>query len=84
MRVVILGVSCNKCEYVYRFVQKTCEENDVKAEVEFIQDMTKILEYGVAMTPAVLIDGDIKCVGRVPSKAEMKAGSDSPWVSFPK
>ena len=72
MKIEVLGVDCNKCEYVFKFIEKTCAENKLPADVEFVCRMDEILARGVMMTPAVIIDGETKCVGRVPSKAEIK------------
>ena len=73
MNVAILGVSCYKCEYIYNLISKMVEENNVDAKVIQVGDMTEILKYNAMMTPAVVIDMEVKCVGRVPSKAEIRA-----------
>jgi len=73
MKVEVLGVDCNKCEYLFRFICKIIQENNVNAKVTQVGDMSEILKYNVMMIPAVVIDGDVKCVGRVPSKAELRA-----------
>jgi small redox-active disulfide protein 2 len=71
IRIEVLGVSCQKCEYVFRLIQKLAQDNHVAAEVVFIQDMGKILTYNVMMTPAVVLDGKVVCVGRTPSSDEI-------------
>ena len=71
-KIIVLGADCNKCDYVLKFIQKTIEENGIQAEAEMECDMTKILAYGVMMTPAVVIDGEVVSVGTVPSKAEIR------------
>ena len=71
-KIIILGADCNKCDYVLQFIEKTCKENNIEAEVEMECDMTKILDYGVMMTPAVVIDDEVVSVGRIPSKGEIR------------
>ena len=73
MKVQVLGVDCNKCEYLFKFICKIVQENTLDAEVTQVGDMSEILKYNVMMTPAVVIDREVKCVGRVPSKAELRA-----------
>jgi len=77
MKIEVLGPACNKCEYLYKYFLKICRENDIDAEVLFIERMDEILKYGIMMTPAVVIDGETKSVGRVPSKAEIRK-----WLGF--
>jgi small redox-active disulfide protein 2 len=47
-------------------------ETGVDANVEKVTDLMKIAEYGVFGTPAVVIDGQVKCVGKIPKKEEVK------------
>jgi len=76
MKIEILGPACNKCEYLYRYIQKVIVENDLDAEVRFVDRMEEILKLGVMMTPAVIIDGETMSVGRVPSKSEIRQWLD--------
>jgi small redox-active disulfide protein 2 len=71
MMIEVLGVSCQKCEYIYRLIVKLVKENHVAAQVEFVQDMDKILRYNIIMTPAIVIDGKTVCVGRTPTRDEI-------------
>lgn len=72
MKIEILGTGCAKCKKVYENVKKAMGEDGVDADVEKIEDMDKIIGYGVMMTPALVIDGKIKASGRIPSTDEIK------------
>lgn len=72
MKIEILGVNCNKCIYFHKLVEKHVQEMGLDAEVLFVDDMEKILSYGVMMTPALIVDGKVKCVGRLPQIPELK------------
>ena len=72
MKIEILGAGCFKCKKVYENVKKALEETGVDADVEKIEDMNKIINYGVMITPALVIDGKIKASGRIPNHEEIK------------
>ncbi len=71
-KVEILGPGCSKCKFVEEEVKKTIEELGADAKVEEVKDMGKIMEYGVMMTPAVVVDGKVKSEGKVPSRNEIE------------
>jgi small redox-active disulfide protein 2 len=73
MEIKVLGPGCAKCGQAENNVQEAVSELRVEANVEKIQDSLKIASYGVFGTPAVVVDGEVKCVGKVPSKDEVKA-----------
>ena len=72
MRIEILGIGCPKCKILYENAKKAAQEKGVQAEVIKVEDMDKITEYGVMMTPALVIDGEVKAVGKVSSSEEIK------------
>jgi small redox-active disulfide protein 2 len=72
MRIEILGTGCPKCKATVANVQKAVAESGVAAEVVKVEDLTEIVSRGVMMTPAVVIDGQIKAVGKVPTVDEIK------------
>jgi small redox-active disulfide protein 2 len=74
--IKVLGPGCAKCQQTEKVVKETVAETGVSATVEKITDIRKIAEYGVFGTPAVVVDGDVKCVGKVPSKQDVKK-----WIS---
>ncbi|HHO48490.1 MAG TPA: thioredoxin family protein [Desulfobacteraceae bacterium] len=70
MEIKVLGPGCPKCKEVEKIMQDVIEEAGVDAKVEKVTDFQQIAAHGVFATPAVVIDGQVKCVGKVPSKAE--------------
>lgn len=76
MKIEILGTGCSKCNKTKEVVEKVLKNTGVKAEVVKVEDIETILKYGVIITPAVVIDGDVKTVGKVPDEKEIKK-----WVT---
>jgi len=73
MEIKVLGPGCAKCHQAEKNVKEAVSESGVAANIEKVTDTMKIASYGVFGTPAVVVDGDVKCVGKVPSKEEVKA-----------
>ncbi|MFZ7111800.1 MAG: thioredoxin family protein [Desulfatiglandales bacterium] len=73
MEIKVLGPGCPKCKQTEKNVKEAVSESGVAADVEKVTDTMKIASYGVFGTPAVVVDGDVKCVGKIPSKEEIKA-----------
>ena len=72
MDIKVLGPGCSKCKQAEKNVLEAVAETGVDAKVEKVTDLMKIAGYGVFGTPAVVVDGDVKCVGKVPTKEEVK------------
>jgi len=72
MKIEILGTGCSKCNKTKEVIEKVLRNTGVKAEVVKVEDIETILKYGVMITPAVVIDGDVKIVGKVPDEKEIK------------
>jgi small redox-active disulfide protein 2 len=72
MKIEILGTGCSKCNKTKEIVEKVLKNSGVKAEVVKVEDIETILKYGVMITPAVVVDGDVKIVGKVPDEKEIK------------
>jgi len=73
MRIEILGMGCPKCKKLYENVQQALSETGKEADVEKIEDLNKMTEYGIMISPALAIDGEVKAVGKVLSIEEIKA-----------
>ncbi|MFZ5797816.1 MAG: thioredoxin family protein [Desulfobulbus sp.] len=73
MEIKVLGPGCAKCAEVEKIMRAAVDEAGVSATIEKVSDFQKIAGFGVFATPAVVIDGQVKCVGKVPSKAEALA-----------
>ena len=71
MEVKILGPGCPKCQQTEKVVKEALKEAGVQANVEKIKDTMEIANYGVFGTPAVVIDGEVKSVGKIPKKEEV-------------
>jgi small redox-active disulfide protein 2 len=76
MKIEILGTGCPKCKKTKEVIEKVLKETGVEAEVVKVEDIEKILNYGVMVTPAVVVDGDLKTVGKVPDGKEVRK-----WLS---
>jgi len=72
MKIEIMGTGCPKCKTTEKIVRKAVEELGIKAEIVKVEDLQKIIDRGVMMTPAVFIDGEAKIVGHVTSIDEIK------------
>jgi small redox-active disulfide protein 2 len=71
MEIKVLGPGCAKCNKTEKIVMDALAESGVVANVEKVSDLMKIAGYGVFGTPAVVVDGEVKCVGKVPNKKEV-------------
>ncbi len=72
MKIEILGMGCPKCKMLYENAKKAAQEVGIQAEVVKVADMDKITGYGVMMTPALVVDGQVKASGKIPSTEEIK------------
>lgn len=69
--IQVLGPGCAKCEKLKHNAEEAARTAGVEAVVEKITDITVITGFGVMMTPALAIDGEVKSVGKVPSVEEI-------------
>ena len=65
MNIKVLGGGCCKCENLLGAVKEAVAEKGVDAEIEYITDMQKILEFGIMSTPALMINNKVVSMGRV-------------------
>ena len=65
MNIKVLGGGCCKCENLLGAVKEAVAEKDIEAEIEYITDMARIMEYGIMSTPALMIDNKVVSMGRV-------------------
>ncbi|MFH2139004.1 MAG: thioredoxin family protein [Candidatus Omnitrophota bacterium] len=76
MKIEILGTGCPKCQKLYENVQEAVDQSEVNAEIVKVTGINKIMEYGVMITPALVIAGQVKAAGKIPSVDEIKN-----WIS---
>ncbi len=72
MKIQIAGPGCVNCRTTEQRVINACAELDLPADVSHVTDWNEMAKLGVLHTPAVVIDGEIVTMGRVPSVAELK------------
>ncbi len=65
MNIKVLGGGCSKCEALLGAVKEAVAEKGIEAEIEYITDMAKIMEYGIMSTPALMIENKVVSMGRV-------------------
>ncbi|MFP5213632.1 MAG: thioredoxin family protein [Acidobacteriota bacterium] len=73
MIVKVLGPGCAKCNETEKVVKEAVAEAGSDAVVEKVSDFAEIARLGVFTTPAVVVDGKVKIVGKVPTKAEVRS-----------
>jgi small redox-active disulfide protein 2 len=71
MEIKVLGPGCPKCKQTEKIVREAVAESGVEAQVEKITDIMKIMTYGVMGTPAVVVDGHVKSIGKIPKKEDV-------------
>ena len=71
MKIEILGTGCPKCKKLNELVEEAINKLGLSAEIIKVTDINKIIDYGVMMTPALVIDGEVKVAGKIPSKEEI-------------
>jgi small redox-active disulfide protein 2 len=76
MEIKVLGPGCPKCQQTEKVVKEALTETGVEADIQHVTDILEIGSYGVFGTPAVIVDGEVKSVGKVPTKEEVKG-----WIS---
>ena len=72
MIIKILGSGCAKCKQLEANAQQAVKEMGIEATVEKVQDIQAIMEYGVMKTPALVVDEQVKVMGRVASPEDIK------------
>ncbi|OQY07822.1 MAG: thioredoxin family protein [Planctomycetales bacterium 4572_13] len=72
MKIQILGTGCPKCNQLYQNAQQAVAELAVDAELEKVTDLNAIMAFGVMVTPALVIDGQVKTSGKIPSAEAIK------------
>ena len=72
MKIKVLGTGCSKCKSLEKVTLQVVEEMKLDAKVTKVEDIMEIMNFGVMVTPALVIDGQVVVKGRVPSPLEIK------------
>lgn len=72
MEILVLGPGCTKCVKTYEAIKRAIDETSADATVRKVDDIMEIMKWGVMSTPAVVVDGEVKIKGYVPSDAEIR------------
>ncbi|MCD6405898.1 MAG: TM0996/MTH895 family glutaredoxin-like protein [Planctomycetes bacterium] len=72
VKLQILGTGCPKCKALAENVQAAARELGLDYELEKVTDINKMMKFGIMMTPALVVDQEVKVVGRVASASELK------------
>ncbi len=71
MHIKILGPGCAKCNKTAKLIEEVVKDNNIDATITKVTDMLEIAGHGVMGTPSVIINEEVKCVGKVPKKNEI-------------
>lgn len=71
MEIKVLGTGCKKCKTVEKTAREAVREMGIQANIEKVEDVLKIMQYGVMRTPALVINEKVVLSGKVPSKSEV-------------
>jgi small redox-active disulfide protein 2 len=72
-KIQVLGPGCAKCKVLFDHADQAAKELGLEYEIEKVTDISTIMGYGVMTTPALVVNGEIKLAGRVPSAEQLKA-----------
>ena len=71
-KIQVLGMGCPKCKKLAEAAQMAAKALGVEYTLEKVADINEIMKFNVMMTPALVVDGVVKCVGRIPNETELK------------
>jgi small redox-active disulfide protein 2 len=73
MKIEVLGTGCAKCNALEAAVKQAADRLGFDYELVHVKEIAKFASYGVMMTPALVVDGEVRASGKVPSEAELTA-----------
>jgi len=76
MEIIVCGPGCASCEKTQKVIEEAVALKGVSATITKVKDFNEFAKLGVFSTPAVVVDGVVKCVGRVPKQSEVEG-----WIS---
>lgn len=72
MKIEVLGVGCAKCNKTFSNAEQAIKQLNVDIELVKVEKIDEIMKYGVMITPALVINGDVRVTGKIPSIDEIK------------
>ncbi len=72
MKIKVLGTGCSSCKTLYKNVEEVIVELKMDIELEKVEAIEKIMEYGIMSVPALVINEEVKFSGKVPNKEQLK------------
>jgi small redox-active disulfide protein 2 len=72
-KIVVLGPGCPRCENLANLTRQAADQLGIAYELEKLTDIKQFPSYGVMMTPGLVVDGELKVQGKVPTLDEIKA-----------
>lgn len=72
MEVKVLGPGCAKCKTTFQVIEKVIKENNLDVKLTKVDDIMEMMSYNIMPTPAVVVDGEVKMKGQVPSESDVK------------
>ena len=71
MIVKVLGAGCSKCKLLVKLLEEIKQQNQLDFDLEYITQLEDIMSYGIMMTPGLIINDELKTVGKVPSDSQI-------------
>jgi len=71
MKIKILGTGCTKCQQVEQITRQVVKDLAIDATIEDVKDIKKIMEYHILTTPGLVVNEEVVCSGRIPTKSEV-------------
>lgn len=72
MEVKVLGPGCAKCKTTFQVIEKVIKENNLDVKLTKVDDIMEMMSYNIMTTPAVVVDGEVRMKGQVPSEGDVK------------
>jgi len=72
MEIKVCGPGCASCEKALKIVEAAIDAKGIQAKLIKVSDFQEIAQLGIFSTPAVVVDGEVKCVGRAPKQSEVE------------
>lgn len=72
MNIKVLGSGCSRCKQAFQVVDKVVRDSRLDAQVEYVDDIMQVMQYDVLSTPAVVVEGQVRMAGSVPSEKQVR------------